>query len=223
MTRWLRLSLFLLVASLGWSSSPRELIPGLPYFRITDYMKEAAEVQTALTKDAVVIDLRSTAGSSEAAIALTEHLEEARVSQRGIRLILINPSTSPEIVKALSKPRPRQLTLGPRAPELTPDIAVASSAEEDRRAYDALASGTPLEKLISSITDKKRFDEAALVRSRAGLTSPALETEPDVTTAVESAATSGQKENQPVAPPPPHDLVLERAVQIYRALLVAKR
>lgn len=223
MTRWLRLSAFLLITSLGWaSSSQQELVPGLLYFRITDYQKDAADLQTALTKGSVVLDLRSTDGSAEAAVNLTQQLEKARVGERGIRLILINPSTSPEIVRTVTRPRARQLTIGPRAPEVTPDIAVASSAEEDRRAYDALASGTPLDKLISSTTDKKRFDEAALVRSRAGVTSPASESVAEATEA-ENVAPTTTKETGPVTPPLPHDLVLERAVQIYRALLIAKR
>lgn len=227
MIRWARLSLFFCVVSLSAKAeSPRELAPGLPYLRVTDLTKDAAEVQTALKNESVVLDLRSAGATAEAAAALAQRLDQPRPSGgHGIRLFLINPSSSAELVQAVSRPRPRSLTIGPRTPALNPDIAVATSVEDDRHAYNALASGTPLEKLIASNPDKKRFDEAALAKTRA--TAAAADREADDTDASEPDAAphpTPEKKDSPLPPPAvPHDLVLERAAQIYRALGAAKR
>lgn len=215
--------LFLAIAPLR-AMSPPELAPGLAYFRITDLTKDAADVITALGKDSVVLDLRCALGSPEAAAALGQRLEKPHPGGHGVWLILINPSSAADIVDVVSRPHPHQLTVGPRTPALAPDIAVSTSAEEDRRAYDALASGTPLEKLISSNPEKKRFDEAALARTRA---KAAADSERDAEDAdsPELADTPAHPATEKApAPPPaiPHDLVLERAAQIYRALLVGK-
>lgn len=214
--------LFLGIAPL-WALSQPELAPGLAYFRVTDLTKDSGEVGAALEKESVVLDLRCTVGSPEAAAALGQRLEKPHPRGHGVWLILINPSTAADIVDVVSRPHPYELTLGPRTPALAPDIAVSTSAEEDRRAYDALASGTPLEKLISSNPEKKRFDEAALARARAKAAADS-ERDGEDTDSPELGDTPAHPVTEKTPPPPsiPHDLVLERAAQIYRALLVAR-
>ena len=223
MIRWLRFSVFLSVTTLGWAAGQHELIPGLPYFRIADFAKDSADVQTALSNDSVVLDLRFAVGSADAAAAFALQLDKPRPNPHGVRLILINPSSSAAIIEAVSRPRPHQLTIGPRTPALSPDIAVAASVEEDRRAYDALTSGTSLEKLISSNPEKKRFDEAALAKSRANAAAAEHDDDTDSPEVGAVARPVAEKDTPPPPPPTPHDLVLERAAQVYRALVAAKR
>lgn len=227
MIRWPRLCLLLSLASLtSWAESPRELAPGLPYFRIADLTREATELQAALKSDSVVLDLRCTPGTTDAVALLAQRLDQPRAAgSHGVRLILINPSSSAELVEAVSRPRPRSLTIGPRTPALAPDIAVPATVEEDRHAYEALVSGTPLDKLIASNPDKKRFDEAALARTRA--TAAAADRDAEDPEADEPDTAPHRVPDKKGAPPPPpavpHDLVLERAAQIYRALVASKR
>jgi len=227
MMRWLRFSLVLCVVSLSWAAPSREIAPGLPYFRIADLAKDTADLQSALTSDSVVLDLRSATGSADAAAALALRLEQPRPAGRGVRLILVNPGTAAEIVAAVSRPHPRQLTIGPSTPALAPDIAVTTSVEDDRRAYEALASGTPLEKLLSSNLDKKRFDEAALARTRANAAAVTANEhdadDPDPGEVEPATPPATEKKATPAPPVTPHDLVLERAAQIYRALLAIKK
>jgi len=128
------------------------------------------------------------------------------------------------------------ITLGARTPALTPDIAVSVSSEDDRHAYDAFGDGTPLDKLLNSALEKKRFDEAALVRDRANAMNPnsdlgsdddtsalspeAPEVAPSVSLARPAPAPVPAKKAEP---PPIIDAVLQRAVQLHRALVALKK
>jgi hypothetical protein len=222
----------------------KDLGQGVKYFRIADLEADAALSRSALTQPKTILDLRGATGSKEAVGAFAESLKTSSTDAKTLRIVLVSPRTVPELVAVISAPRPRQLTVGARAENLKTDIAVATPADADLKAYQALESGTPLEKLISSNPEKRRFDEAALARTHAngngGQGAPAS------TAAARDAADqqdeSGKKDapstapadDAPVAPaatganatpevkapaePPLHDLVLERALQLHRAL-----
>lgn len=218
------LSSLFLAASPLWGGAPVDLGHGLVYFRIADLTKEDADVQTALTKSSVVIDFRNATCSPEAAAALNLKLEQAPPGPNGIRLLLINPESSAVLVEAVSHAHPRELTLGPRTPALAPDIAVSTSVDEDRRAYDALVAGAAIDKLISSNPEKRRFDEAVLARNHAnGAASNDAEPEPEDAASTAEPTPAPSPEKKDPAPALPHDLVLGRAVQIHRALSAMKR
>ena len=140
--------------------------------------------------------------------------------------MLVGPGTPTDLLAALRDHAPALITLGLAAPGLTPDITLSVNPEADSRAYAALEAGAPIESLISENTYKHRFDEAALARDR---DSGAAEDEgPRSNGGVPNAAL-------PAAEPPPvsaevrpstaapvvplKDTVLERAVQLHRALL----
>ncbi|MSU45657.1 MAG: hypothetical protein EXS42_00655 [Lacunisphaera sp.] len=93
---------------------------------------------------------------------------------------------------------------------------VQTAAAADRRAYDALETGTPLATLISGKVEKDRFDEATLVKEfKNGNPDASPPPLPDPT-ALKSAAA-------PEKLVPLTDRVLQRAVHLHRAGLVLRR
>jgi hypothetical protein len=105
------------------------------------------------------------------------------------------------------------LVLGLAGSDFFPDIALKTTPEAERLAYDALTDASALARLINPPITKPRNDEARLVADYlAGRTSepPAADPAP--------AATA------PTPPPPPAtDPVLQRAVHLHRSLLALKR
>jgi hypothetical protein len=145
-----------------------------------------------------------------------------------VRIVLINATTSPALIAALGHEHPSVITLGPRTPALAPDIAVAISNEDDLRAFNALANGTPLNKLINDNREKRRYDEAKLVQDHGnGVTPPdsilPAEAEDDTVKTEPTAGKKASPSEKKAAPVPVIDLVLERAVQIHRSLLALKK
>lgn len=218
-----RIFLLLVLVSPCRAAFQHDFGQGLAYVRIADLTKDSEDLQAALMKDSVILDLRNAVGTAEAAAAFGQRLDRALPGKQGLRIILINPSAAPEIITAASRPQPRQLTVGPRLPTFKSDITVAVTAEDDQRAYGALAAGVPIDKLITSNSEKRRFDEAALARTRGSSSSPSADEDDD-----ENAPSprlkpiDSTKANTP-AQPAVQDLVLSRAIQIYRALLVFKQ
>ncbi|HEY9250737.1 MAG TPA: hypothetical protein VIO38_16470, partial [Rariglobus sp.] len=92
------------------------------------------------------------------------------------------------------------------------DIVVATTAEADRRACDALAAGTPPAKLLVENADKPRYDETALMREHTGATNAAAD----------KAAPEDQAPEKP-AEPVVIDAVLQRAVQTYLGLAALRK
>lgn len=206
----------------GLAAVQSDLGQGLSYTRIGDLTKDAQELQSALSKDAVVIDFRNATSTPDAAAALNIRLDQAPASPRGLRILLVNPGTAAEVVDVLSRIHPRELTVGPKTPAIAPDIVVATPVEEDRKAYEALASGTPLEKLISANPEKRRFDEASLARSHASPAN-AADADPDTDESPEAPKPAAPAPPKLTPPAPPRDLVLIRAIQLHRALTALKQ
>ena len=107
----------------------------------------------------------------------------------------------------------RLIVLGLAGSDFSPDIALKTTPEAERLAYDALTDASALARLINPPITKPRNDEARLVADYlAGRTSEPPATDP----APASTAPTP-------TPPPPTDPVLQRAVHLHRSLLALKR
>jgi hypothetical protein len=198
------------------AAAPLDLGQKLTYVRLHRLPDDAANLAAAWSQPALVVDLRYPTGN--AAHFLPPDLP-ARPGSAPL-FALVGPATPIEALAALRDRAPALITLGPAATAPAPDLALAVTPEADRHAYDALESGAPIESLLSEKITKTRFDEAALAHERTG------EAAKDEGPAASSAA--------PTDPPPsgvtppttpatipaePKDVVLQRAVQLHRALL----
>jgi hypothetical protein len=189
------------------AAEPVTLDQGLTYLRITSLNQSARDLREALLKPApLVIDLRYTANEPDAVDAL-----RALNSQpaKPTLYILVSPSTPASFTEILTKTSTPLVILGIKGSHPEPEVVVAQSAENDRKAYDALTSGTPLADLISGKVEKERFDEASLVTEfKAGN----HDAHPPETPADGKAS----------APAKLIDRVLQRAAHLHRALLALK-
>jgi len=220
--------LFLLALSGLHAALEKELGQALAYLRITDVNADAAlVVDTIERRPALVLDLRSL----PVADGLAESIQAALAkppAPHAIRIVLINSTTAPALVAATTQALPSVVTIGPRSPAITPDIAVTITDEEDRRAFAALATGTALEKLITDSHEKPRYDEAKLVQDHAnGVTTPDSVLPADADDDSVTSEPVGDKKvpnaDKKTPPAPVVDLVLERAVQLHRSLLALKK
>lgn len=161
------------------ASEPFDLGEGLGYVRAHRLTGSLALLEQTLAKGAALaLDLRYASASDEDAAALANALAR-RVSTAPL-LVLVSPQTPATLTPALVKLGPPALTLGILGSLPTPSVVVAQPADVDRRAYDALEGGMPLEALITGKIDKERFDEAELVKEfENGNTDAAPPAEPD--------------------------------------------
>ena len=137
-----------------------DLGSGLAYLRVHSLAESEAALRKVLPgSGALVLDLRYATASDES----TPGLKSALASHPADTplLILVSPATPAGIVAVLGSTS--ALTLGAPGSVPTPKVVVQTDAATDRRAYDALESGTPVAVLISGKIEKERFDEAALV------------------------------------------------------------
>jgi len=158
----------------------------------------------------LVLDLRYAAGDADAGTALAAWLK-FHAAPRSPIFLLANAATSPALRAAFAARDDAAglVVLGVGSAEFTPDIALPVDPAEERRAYDALETGTALAALIAPPLEKPRYDEAKLVAERL----PARDPPPKLDPAAPA----------PSAPPPLTDQVLQRAVHLHRALLALER
>lgn len=230
-------SFFFLVLFLPFAAAPafivraraatmeRDLGRGLSYLRATDLVSDLPAIEATLsTRRALVLDLRQLEADEDTARILRGRLSLPAASARTVRLILISGRTSATVLAQLQEDLPGVLTLAAAIPALTPDIGVSIGSSEDRVAYDALATGTPLEKLLDTETPQKlRYDEASLVRDHANGISRALPSdfEPGEVAADGEATSYSDAAAKP--PAPIIDRVLLRAVQLHRTLIALRK
>ena len=176
----------------------------------------------AWSEPALIVDLRYSAGN--AAPLLPADLPSRPRSAP--LFALIGPGTPAEALAALRDRAPALITLGPAAPGSAPDLALAVTLEADRRAYDALDSGTSVDSLLSEKITKTRFDEAALAHEHTrGSAKDESPVSTDPVPANPPSTGDAPPANSAATPPPaatpaePKDLVLQRAVQLPRACL----
>lgn len=214
-----------------------DLQQGLAYLRTSELPADLATIETTLTnRPALVLDLRHTTAADDSTASLGRFLSRAPAATRFVRLVLVSRHTDKSLLKQLATPHPGVVLLGAQAADLTLDVSVATTPEDDALAYEALNSGVSLDKLLSGTTPQKaRHDEASLVRAHAngngngnGRSSPADEPENDpandpATGAIHETSSEEAKAEAPKPPAQPVDRVLLRAVQLHRTLLALKK
>lgn len=193
-------------------SEAYDLGEGLGYVRVHSFTQDGARLTAALSAStALVIDCRYTKDTPVEPEAL-ERAFTARKPDAFLALLVTNETGKLYLVfSALS---PKLIALTPSGAPAYPhtSVVVTQPADVDRRAYDGLDSGMPLEALITGKIEKERFDEAELVKEfENGNANAAPPPEPDP--------------SKPVAEKAPvlTDRVLQRAVHLHRALLALKR
>jgi len=220
----LRLIFVFLASSLMLSAAPaveQSLGQNLAYLRIHQLPGDLPNASVP-RKGSLVLDLRFVSADQDAAAAFEAWLNfQSRPTTTTI--VLINAQTAPALLSALAPDNvpARVVTVGPAADTIKPDIALKLPDGADRAAYDALEHGTPLDSLVARKIDKPRHDEAAAVKERAGGDASDAATDgPDESVPAEpgSAATP-----TPTPVPVPLDAVLQRAVQLHRALLALRK
>ena len=209
------LVLGLLLPVLAPATELTDLGQGLSYLRIGSLAASDAALREAVSGTGpLVLDLRYTTGSDDALAtlraALTGHPATAPL------FILISPATSPAIAQAITASPAAVLTLGLAGSRPTPKVVVQSDPATDRRAYDALATGTPVATLISGKIEKEHFDEATLVKEfKNG--NPDAEPPPTPDPTAPKANDTAPKDT------PLEDHVLQRAVHLHRAMIALRR
>lgn len=201
------LSLLLaLPGALHAAAAAHDLGQGLTYYRLAAL---PADLPGALATSATVLDLRYAAGDGAAGEALAAWLRFHATQARPV-FLLANADTAPALLRALDAATlpPGTLTLGLAASGFGPDVTIRTTAENERRAYDAFAAGTQLNTLVEEKITKPRYDEAEMVRRQAA--HEPLDADADAAPADGTA---------PPAPSAPLiDVALQRAVHLHRAL-----
>ena len=195
--------------------------------RLRHLPDDFGQLQTAWSAPALIVDLRYPAADGKAALPadLTPRSRSAPL------FVLVGAATPPALLATLRERAPGLITLGLAAPAFTPDIVLTVKPVEDRRAYDALDAGTSIESLTSEKGAKPRFNEAVLAREHengeaddsnddADSGAPSDASPPATPPAPPDAAAPAPPAKAPAPVPAPlKDIVLERAVQLHRALL----
>jgi hypothetical protein len=207
------------------TGAPIDLGKSLTYVRLEGRSDDAQTLNAAWRKPALIIDLRYPS-ADEARNVPADLPSRPRPEPL---FVLVGPGTPANALAALRSHAPALITIGLPAPGLTPDIPLAIKPENDQRAFKALDSGVPIESLIKETVVKPRFDEAALIRETAQSSSGATASDVSATAAAATPApthppaTAAASPAQPAAPSHPRDSVLQRAVQLDRALLALGR
>lgn len=206
----------------------KDLGQALAFFRVTAAQADLSSlVDTIQRRPALVLDLRGVNCEAEFVTAFHSALAKAP-APHAARMILVNAATSKSLLAALDDDALISvIVLAPHYAQIDADIQISTTAEEERRALEALTKDTPVEQLIKDPKEKRRYDEAKLVHDHANGVIPAdseLPADADDDT-VTSEATNGKKpaSTEKKAESSPRDLVLERAVQLHRALLALKK
>jgi hypothetical protein len=201
---------FVLSARAIFAAAPVDLGQGLLYCRVHALPADLPAADTG--KSALVLDLRYATADDTGVSAFSAWLDFRAPTQPV--LILVNAGTGPALLHALAaRPLPSGIVaLGPPLPAFTPDVPLKISSGTERRAYDALEQGAPIDSLIVEKIDKPRYDEASMVKDHASDS----EAPPDDE---EAPAKPDAAKAKPAKPPQLIDLALQRAVQLHRALL----
>lgn len=212
-------------------AAPVDLGEGLSYLRLRSLGDDTAIMPT-VKANALVLDLRHASANDETAAAFGDAL--AKLERDDLVMVLVSPATPRALTAVLEKSGPRLLVLGTAEARPKPTVAIQTTADADRAAYDAFETGTPLEKLISGKIEKERYDEATLVAEfKSGQALPVSEdppaappppAQPEGAAPAPTDASPTAPSTTAVAPPAPAtDRVLQRAVHLHRSLLALRR
>lgn len=182
---------------------PHDLGRGLVYVRV-HRLPADLPANPEGRAPACVVDLRYVDADAAAATMLGAWLK-FRAGPRSPVFVLVNGKTAPALLATLQTHDPKNgiVLIGASAGSVRSDVAVATTAEAERKAYDAFETGTSLTALISDYPDKVRIDEASLNFER-------------------PAAVVKDAEPKP-QPAPTIDAALQRAVHLHRTLVALKR
>lgn len=155
---------------------------------------------------ACVVDLRFVEADPDVATAFGAWLKFSAAPRSPV-FVLVNAGTSAALLRTLQgrESTAGAVVIGPAFGQFSPDLAVRTSAEDERRAYDAFENGETIEALITDNPDKVRVDEASLARERGG--------EPEE---AGRGAAAGRS-------PPVVDAAIQRAVHLHRSLVALKK
>lgn len=199
--------LMIAVGPLGGAPAEHNLGEGLAYFRVHELPRDLPANPTGPATPCVV-DLRYVRAEADAATAFLAWLK-FRATPRLPVLVLANAETSPALLRPLARHERMSgiVVVGLPGRNFAPDIEVKTTAELERRAYEALESGVLLNRLLTDNPEKARNDEASLSKDRLA------------EAAADAADTliSGPTES------PPIDATLQRAVHLHRALVALKK
>jgi hypothetical protein len=183
----------------------RDLGQGLSYYRVHEMPSDLPSPPSG-RPGPCVLDLRFAKAGETDALALGAWVK-FNVSAHTPIFVLENAGTSPSLLASIPGNGPAGLfVLAPASAGLRPDISVRVAADVDRRAYDAMEKGAPVESLLSDNPAKPRVDEAYLEKEHISDSE-----------APEVAA------DKPSPPAPLVDAVLQRAVQLHRGLLALRK
>ncbi|HZZ58880.1 MAG TPA: hypothetical protein VFE31_13690 [Opitutaceae bacterium] len=209
----MRALLLVLIAVTVAAAAPlqRDLGEGLIYFRV-HHLPSDLPADSALKARPCVLDLRYVKGDAAMAAVLRNWLKGHAAVSHPI-LLLANADTSAALLTPLASADavPGVVIIAPQSATFAADISVPDSPRRERRAYDALEQGTPVEKLLDDNPPKARNDEARLDRDH--ISDEEMEAETD----------DAPPSDAPAPPRPLVDAELQRAVQLHRALLALKR
>ena len=226
-----RLVVVLVLFGLGVGTGPglraapfaRDLGDGLGYFRIQAVPADLPSTDAA-HRQPLVVDLRFAKGGATAGAALDGWVRFHAAARTPI-FLLINAETEGALTDALAQRLPAAgiIVIGTASPGLTPDLALKLSAEDEKRAYDALAAGTLVENLLNDSPEKSRNDEARLAREQRGQADAPPASTDDSLDDLSPLPPPVDKTAKPKAPPPLIDIALQRAVQLHRSLKALKK
>jgi hypothetical protein len=211
MKRFIVVLFFLLLGSLPAAPAvpvEHDLGSGLSYVRVHRLPADLPAKPSGRLAPCV-IDLRYVDAPEDAAAAFSAWLK-FRASPRAPVFVLANAGTSVPLLKVLreSERGAGVVLVGVESDQFRPDVAVRSTAAEERRAYDAFEEGATLATLLADHPNKVRNDEASLTRERP----------PEPLPEPPAAGSAGGKTTAP-----PIDATLQRAVHLHRALVALKK
>ena len=206
--RWWCLALLGVVSCVTAAPLERDLGHGLKLYRVHALPADLPPNPSGEGRaPPCVVDVRYVRADADAATALQAWLR-FRAKPRSPVFVLANAETSSVLLRALSEREPSGgiVLIGVPGRNLRPDIAVRTTADDERRAYDALEKGTPITALVTDNPDKVRNDEASLSRDR-------------LAEASADAAADADEPKREV----PIDATLQRAVHLHRALVALRK
>jgi hypothetical protein len=155
---------------------------------------------------ACIVDVRYVETDGDGAAAFAAWLK-GRATTRTPVFVIANADTARPLLKELGAHERGTgiAVVGIPRGSFKPDVSVNASADDERKAYDALEKGAAIGTLLSDNPNKVRNDEASLSKDRLAEAS--------------AEATDGSAKQTP----PPIDAALQRAVHLHRALVALKR
>ena len=208
MKRTLHLVFAILLLPVLAAAAPleREVGNGLMYVRVYKLPGDLPPKPSGRVPP-TIIDVRYVDGDAEAGSALGAWLR-FRATPRTPVFVLANAETSRALLKVLAAHERGTgiAVVGIERGGFRPDVAVKGTAEDERRAYDALEKGAAIAALLTDNPNKVRNDEASLSKDRL------------------AEASADATDGRPGKPePPPIDATLQRAVHLHRALVALKK